>query len=132
MDEGPHPTIYETANWYTIGPVPALGAPWFRDVPGAMQLSAEAHGRIDRWKVRYDAAMAGGPVLSLVELGSLIKRTQAAIEIAGPTDAAILQVQLEDMREEFHMRDFFKERMTRWPAPSVPGQVEPRAEPIDM
>ena len=55
-------------------------------------------------------------MLSLVELGSLIKRTQDALEAAGPTDAALLGVQLEDMRHEYDWRTFLDVDKTIWPA----------------
>ena len=89
------------------------GQPWTFD---EKQLSDEARGRLNRWRARWAAKAAGGPVLSLVDLGSLIKRTQDALETAGPTDAALLGVQLEDMKHEYDWRTFLNVDKTIWPA----------------
>jgi hypothetical protein len=81
------------------------------------KLSGDAQARIERWKARWDAKVAGGPVLSLTELGSLIKQTQSAIDsTSSDTDKAILSVQLEDMRHEFDWRSFLDVNETIWPA----------------
>ena len=83
--------------------LPLPQEPWFFD---EKQLPEEARGRLQRWRARWAAKDAGGPVLSLVELGSLIKQTQDAIAAAArPGDVATLSVQLEDMTARVRLAD---------------------------
>ena len=56
-------------------------------------------------------------MLRLVELGSLIKQTQQALDsTSAPGVIAILSVQLEDMKHEFDWRTFLDVDETIWPA----------------
>jgi hypothetical protein len=81
------------------------------------RLSGDAQARIERWKARWDAKVSGGPVLSLTELGSLIKQTQTAIQsTSSPADRAVLGIQLEDMQHEYDWRTFLDVDTTIWPA----------------
>jgi hypothetical protein len=97
--------------------LPLPQAPWYFD---EKQLSEEARGRLQRWKARYAAKDAGRPVLSLAELGSLIKHTEHALAAAArPGDVATLSVQLEDMKHEFDWRTFLDVNETIWPADQV-------------
>jgi hypothetical protein len=114
LDEGPHPTHQRVPGVASQGHALPLPQPWYFD---EKQLSEEARGRLQRWKARYAARNAGGAVLSVAELGSLIKQTQHAIDsTSSPADKAILAVQLEDMRHEHAWRTFLGVDETIWPA----------------
>ena len=116
MDEGPHPSHgFSSMAGRVSGTFPLpLPQPWYVDEE---KLSEEARGRLSRWKARWDAKCAGGRVLSLTQLGSLIKQTQHALDTATrPGDVATLSVQLEDMQHEFDWRTFLDVDETIWPA----------------
>jgi hypothetical protein len=114
VDEGPHPTHQRVPGVVCQGHALPLPPPWFFD---EKQLPREARGRLQRWRARWEAKQAGGAVLSLTQLGSLIKQTQHAIDTATrPGDVATLSVQLEDMRHEYDWRTFLDVDKTMWPA----------------
>jgi hypothetical protein len=124
VNEGPHPTHQRVPGVVCQGhALPLPQQPWYFD---EKQLSEEARGRLSRWRDRWEAKQAGGPVLSLAKLGSLIKQTQRTLDsTSAPGDVAILSVQLEDMKHEFDWRTFLDVDETIWPA-------EPLTKPVDM
>jgi hypothetical protein len=127
VDEGPHPkNIQRVPGDVCRGSaLPAL-QPWYFGESWVAQLNEGAQDRVARWKARWDARIAGGPVLSLTELGRRIKQTQQLVEIAcTPGDVAALSVQLEDMKREFDWRTFLEVDTTIWPA-------EPQSESAEM
>jgi len=118
VDEGPHPSHGFSSLAGRISGTMPLGPPhpWYMGDSWVAQLAGDAQARIERWKARWDAKVAGGPVLSLTELGSLIKQTQSAIDsTSSAADKATLSVQLEDMRHEFDWRTFLDVDTTIWP-----------------
>lgn len=117
---GPNTKHDRPASWYPEETDAPLPVDWFRRVP---HFAEESQARVQRWSVRRDAAARGGPVLTVAELGSLIKQTEDAITTAGPGDSATLRVQLEDMKMEFHARTFCGEDETNWPRATVRGHV---------
>jgi hypothetical protein len=134
VNEGPHPGHRFSnlagriagSSFPLAVPASKPPAPWFVGDGWVGKLPAEVQHRIERWKARWDAKVAGGPVLNLTELGSLIKQTQHALDsTSAPGDIAILSVQLEDMKHEFDWRTFLDVDETIWPA-------EPLTEPVDM
>jgi len=121
VDEGPHPSHgFSNLAGRVSGTFPLAASPpepWFVGDSWVARLAGDAQARIERWKARWDAKVAGGPVLSLTELGSLIKQTQSAIDsTSSAADKATLSVQLEDMRHEFDWRTFLDVDTTIWPA----------------
>jgi hypothetical protein len=119
VNEGPHPSHgFSSLAGRVSGTFPlAPPQPWFIGDSWVAKLSGDAQARIERWKARWDAKVAGGPVLSLTELGSLIKKTQSAIESATASgDVAALSVQLQDMQREYDWRTFLDVDATIWPA----------------
>jgi hypothetical protein len=98
----------------------ALPVDWFK---GVQPLAEAAQGRVQRWLKRRAAALNGGPVLSVAELGDLIKQTEAALATALPGDAASLAVQLEDMHRELDTRTALGEDTTEWPRTTLRGHV---------
>jgi hypothetical protein len=102
--------------------LPLPQEPWFFD---EKKLPEDARSRLQRWRARWAAKDAGGPVLSLTELGSLIKQTEHALASAArPGDVATLSVQLEDMKHEFDWRTFLDVDETIWPAELPTGRVD--------
>ena len=126
MHEGPHPTdIRRVPGVVCRGHALPVPHPWYLGESWIAQLDEEAQGRVARWKARWDAKVAGGPVLTLAELGRRIKQTQQAIESAtAPGDVAALSVQLEDMKHEFDWRTFLDVDTTIWPAEPLPEPAE--------
>jgi hypothetical protein len=118
VDEGPHPTdIQRVPGVVCQGHALPLPQPWYFD---EKQLTEEARGRLNRWRSRWAAKVAGRPVLSRAELGSLIKQTEYSLATATrPGDVATLSVQLEDMKHEFDWRTFLDVDETIWPADPV-------------
>lgn len=99
--------------------------PWYLEESWLAQLHGGAQDRVARWKARWNAKVAGGPVLSLEELGTRIKQTQLLIKAASaPGDVAVLRVQLEDMKREFDWRTFLDVDKTIWPADRVGEPAE--------
>jgi hypothetical protein len=62
-------------------------------------------------------------VLTVAELGDLIKQTEAALATALPGDAANLAVQLDDMHRELDTRTALDEDTTEWPRTTLRGHV---------
>jgi hypothetical protein len=121
VDEEPRPShgfsslAGRIAGSIPLEPPPA--EPWFIGDFWIARISGDAQARIDRWKARWDAKAAGRPVLSLTELGSLIKQTQTAIQsTSSAADRAVLGIQLEDMKHEYDWRTFLDVTETIWPA----------------
>lgn len=116
---GPNVSNDRPAGWY---PEPAVPVPvdWFQGVPQLMEAS---QARVQRWIKRRAAALNGGPVLTVDELGELIEKTEAALATALPGDAANLAVQLDDMRRELYTKTALGENPTEWPATTVRGHV---------
>lgn len=116
---GPKPAgidaIYPTA---TPMPVSWFGPPGYEP---AVHKAIEA--RIKRWEARMAAFRAGAPMLTPAELGAKIEETLASLRTAGPTDAAVLAVQLEDMTREYQERTYGEDDFTHWPRATVQGSV---------
>jgi hypothetical protein len=66
--------------------------------------------------VRKELREAGEPTLTLGELGSLIKKTEAEAEAAEGLGRDVILLRLSDMHREFHWRTFLGENTTDWPA----------------
>jgi hypothetical protein len=119
VNEGPHPThAFSNMAGRVSGTIRlAPPEPWFVRESWVAKLSGDAQARIERWKARWAAKDAGGPVLSLTELGSLIKQTQTVIQTtSSPADKAVLGIQLQDMQHEYDWRSFLDVTETIWPA----------------
>lgn len=94
--------------------------PFNFDYPGSWwrlddeeQKAADARTR--EWEERRAAAEDGQPVLTLIELGSLIKQTEATLPGLPAHDRARVRRKLEAMKLEFLWRDFLREHITTWP-----------------
>jgi len=118
VDEGPRPNdLRRVPGVVRRGHALPVLQPWYLGEGWVVQLNEGAQDRVARWKARWDAKAAGGPVLSVVELGTRIKQTQQLMEVApAPGDVAALSVQLEDMKREFDWRTFLDVDVTIWPA----------------
>jgi hypothetical protein len=78
--------------------------------------AAATEERLADYDQRVAAIRAGARPMTLAELGSLIKQSEAELDAASDEDRPALRRKLDAMKAEFDMRQFMREDTTSYPA----------------